>query len=677
MSPGTGLAGTALAALLCAPASASGLAEVGEALPGATVSRVEDHPEYQRYHLALESGESLQVEIVALGDSAGVCSASGLTLFPRWELLGRAIPDEAGRHPAVTALCERLDSAAGDGAGDGAGGAEVDGGAGEPASLPTLKAAWDVSPARRQAFAALGLGLLLSLLAVAAQAGRRALAGAAAVYALSLALRLMVSPRGAFNGGLASYEKLELALHPGASMYGGAWAALMGGAHALFGPEPAAVFSVNLALAAAAPAALWALLRALGQPRAAWIGGLALAALPVHLKLSASEVMHVALLTAQLVALAATAALAAALTAPSPVPRWRRLSLAAAAALATIAALYLRPDGLPFAALPPLWLALAVGPRARYSPAAWGVVVVSVGAGLARVSALFPDPDPVIQAAYLSDPLWWIKLWTPRASAPDWANTLLHWRYTPPLVWIAALGGAAASLRGRTPSRAHHQRRVGLLLVAWFLVLLVPVLPKSGPLADAWRLQLPAQAAAVALAALGLAALSRRIAQRAAERPAGRVARVALVLALPAWSLLYLPWVGERWAHQAEWLWLEDAVPRLEGPALVLYDDTPTRAGHMVAHLRGLSAPEVRWAPIGAAEAGASRVLLYRGVSCQSVEADGAPTSPTCDARWSRCRTSEVDVAHITAETDGDIDLPSEPVIVGFHQLHCEPENAQ
>ena len=662
----------AFAALLASGTASAGLASVDEALPGAVVERVEDHPEYQRYHLVLDGGESLQVEIVTLGDNPGVCSAGGLTVFPRWELLGREIPEAASRHPAVAALCERLVTAGSTGSTGntdaGPPGVE-DAGASTQPVLPTLRAAWDVSAGRRRAFGALGVALVLGLALVAARAARHALGGVTAVFALSLGLRLAVSPRGAFNGGLASYEKLELALHPGASMYGGFWAALMGGAHALFGDDPGVIFGVNLALAAAAPAALWALLRALGRPNACWIGALALAALPVHLKLSASEVMHVSLLTLELIALAATAALVTERSVkPAPgqpdAPRGHRMILAAVAALATVAALYTRPDALPFAALPPLWLALLGGRAALRSPAAWAVTVVAVGAGLARISALFPDPDPVIQAAYLSDPSWWLKLWTPRVSAPDWANTLLHARYTPPLLWLAALVGVALAL-----PRGGRWRGAAALTV-WLLVLLLPVLPKSGPLADAWRLQLPAQAAAVALAATGMAALAQRIPRRGAT--------TAAALLLPAWSLLYLPWVGERWAHQEEWLWLQEATPRLEGPALVLYDDAPTRSGHMASQLRALSAAGVRWSPISqtpaAAPNGTERLLLYRGVSCQSVDANGERTSPACQARWERCRTSEVDVARVTAETDGDIELPSEPVIVGFHQLHCEPE---
>ena len=100
----TPLAGAAPAAL---PEGVAPVAFVGEALPEATVTAFEEHREYHRYHLTLADRRVLVVEVLSSGSHPGVCQRDGLTLFPRWELLGEVIP--AGpQHPAVETLCARL-----------------------------------------------------------------------------------------------------------------------------------------------------------------------------------------------------------------------------------------------------------------------------------------------------------------------------------------------------------------------------------------------------------------------------------------------------------------------------------------------------------------------------------------------------------------------------------------
>ncbi len=636
------------AALWSGPALAgAALAGEGEALEGAVVERVEHHPEYQRYHLRLDDGRPLQVEVVALADNPGVCSAAGLTLFPRWELLGLQIPPEEGRHPAVADLCQRLAAAERE----------------APEALPALAPAWEATAGRRRAMGALGLGLLAGLLAAALGTPLRSLSGsllgAGAAAAGALAIRLAVSPLGIFNGDLAGYEKLELALHPGAAMYGGAWAALMGGTHALFGPAPEEVFGTNLVLAALSCGALWVLLRALAGAPAAWLGALALGVLPLHLKLSGSEVMHIALLALELVALAATVAAARGRGIGAP-------GAALAAACATALVLYTRPEALPFAALPPLWALLLAPPGGRLRPAALAVIAGALLAGGWRAwevsQLLAADPDPVIGPSDFADPGWWLTTWLPGFGAAGAGRThvFLNLGLTPPLLLAAAAWGGWRSLRG--PERA-----VGLALIAWYLLTALPVLPKDSPLADAYRLQLPAQGAGVALAALGLADVARRLPGRWRVLPA---------LAVAAGALAWLPWIRQGWAHQEEWTWLRAAAGRLEGPAVVLYSGEPARAEHFGSQLRALSPPDVLWIRAGdpiPPDSGPLR--FYRGVRC-AASPGGSAASPEalCREIWRRCDPRPLDTGAITAHTDLDLSAPGEDLTVGFYDIRCPVE---
>jgi hypothetical protein len=91
-----------------AVAAAGTFANVGDVVGDATVLHVVSHDEFERVLLALPDGRELQVEITAAFPGAsGACDLHGLTVQPRWALLGEEI--EVEDQPAsILALCDRV-----------------------------------------------------------------------------------------------------------------------------------------------------------------------------------------------------------------------------------------------------------------------------------------------------------------------------------------------------------------------------------------------------------------------------------------------------------------------------------------------------------------------------------------------------------------------------------------
>jgi hypothetical protein len=556
------------------------LADVGDALDGAVVTRVETHPEYERYWLRQADGRESVAEMVTGAD--GMCEVGDLTLFPRPEL--GASNGTVGLQALCARMAERsphLRARRGEGSGEepirGLGGAPdgASGGATEEGSGPESEAvALPRSPGPRDVNAPVvpsvlhGALLLLVALAIGRARPDRMLLG---VGAAALAARLLCAPMGIVNGNLAGYEKLVLARGTLAvPPYGEGWGALMG----LVPGWPDSVFRVDLLLAVLAAPLLAALVRRAAGARAGLAAGLLFALLPTHVAVSASETMHVSVLTFELGAVLAADAVVRARRADA-----RAFADALIAALATGLAVHIRPDALPFVAVLPGWMAVVWATRSRgamggdvpgeargiVGPVLAGGIVLAALVGwrlatlgtapstglvhLPGLHALLPELGPVGATARFQ--LFW------------------HAGFTPPVLWgLAALGLAVLLRRGRA------LQAVGWL--AWALIVTLPFVEKAWPGVDAVRLQLSGQAPWVALAGIGLAVLPR--------------------WALPMALVAMLPFLREPpWVQTEEWRFLHAVVPTLPEGATVRYDPRPQRAAAFAAVMEALG--PARWSP--------------------------------------------------------------------------------
>ncbi|MCK6502825.1 glycosyltransferase family 39 protein [Myxococcota bacterium] len=529
---------------------------VGEAVGPATVVRVETHPEFERLHLEAPGQSLPPVEVVEeKGGRAGICSHHGLTLFPRWELVGPVPEDpwhEGERPPATVeeqvhaALCARLDER-----GEGLRlGPTIT--AATPGSMPSADGGGP--GAERLGIPQAPVGYLRGVgAAVVALTVGLALAGArrldrpgwrdlALVAGLSALARFGLASPVVFNGGLAGYEKLVMAMGLSSSpdLYGQGWPTVMAPAVSLLGAEPATVFLANRLLATVAPVALWAALRP-ASPAAARVAGLSLAALPLAVLLAPTEEMSVPTLALALVGAAAAA------------HADRGLSGLAAGALAGLAAglaCHVRPEGLlllPAVAAVPFALR---GRAALRDGGPWLALLLGGALVLLRLAELPPvrDDGPLVPSKILQPGF------LPMALLPAWESRrhpihlFMDAAWTSPLLWVGVALALASARRAWRP------------LAPWVLWVLGTgvLLAKSWPLADAWRLQLLAMPGWLALAAWGLAP---------------RLSRPALLAAAVGLVGLPLAWQRLDFARHAEWRWLARVVPTLpQGPAL-RYDD--------------------------------------------------------------------------------------------------------
>jgi len=641
---------------------------VGDPVGPARVDEIEIHSEFERYHLSLalpRAGQTLPpLEVVPdRAGREGICTHGGWTVFPRWELVGPVPEDpwhEGERPPASVeeqvhaAFCARLAAAPPVAA---------------PAPLPerpavpperVVQAPAAPDPAAGDAARVLTpLPLLLAFLGLAmaarglrglAPAERRELAG---IGVLSLGLRLLQWPGAPFNGALAGYEKLAMAMGQAQvpALYGQGLSALMAPIVRLLGAHPAVVFGTDLALSAVAPLALWATLRPVGGRHTARLGGLFMAVLPLALRLSATEVMTVPLTTLALVAAAGAVA--------SVEAGEGALVAGAMAGLAAGLMVHVRPEGL--LVLP----ALVALPLARRGRAAFrhggpwlGLVLGGVLVVLRLRDMPGLDPGGPLQPHLLGSPMALLGLVLPRVSDRGGLEHLaLDLRWTSPLLWV---GPVLALGRGT--------RRAALPWAAWLLLTLVLV-AKSWPLADAMRLQLLAMPAWIALTALAFG-----------PRLAGLAPRRAAALALLGTALVALP-ASTGWlflARHAEWSWLRDTVPTLPAGSVVRYDDGPHRASSMAQVLAGL-APGLRWVPASTAPLQDGQLFL-RGTTCLSRPSlPEASSDSVCARVEAACRLLPLDglpgaTARLPARTDLDeVLLPEEvhdgQVTVGFYRL--------
>ena len=577
-----------------AEASSGRLAEPGETLPGGVVvQRLEVHPEYQRAWLRFPNGSLVAAE--AVGGAGGLCEAGGVTLFPRLDRVTGTVPEDPAA--PMMALCGRL------------GDVSLRAIGGPPALRTGPIVLWFAA----LLFAACGamVGVVRGAWNRLAAPDRREFAAVCLVGAL---LRLFLSPRTLFNGGLAGYEKLTLSWGTDVGApYGQAWPAVMGLVQWAFGRTPEVVFGFNLAVAAILPPLVWALARLeFGRDAARW-AGLVMALLPAHIAVSATEMMHVQVVTTEVAALLAARGFA----------RTGSHWLGALAALGGAFAVHLRVDALPFVAV--VALAGAGGRRSW----AWGAVLAG---GTLWALAVLPSAPSVFRPEVFLEPGMWVRGMMPRVGAPRAEQAFqifLHLAFTPAVLWgLAAAGFAAISTR----------QRVGWL--AWWALTTLPVLPKVQPLADAWRLQLGAQPAWALLCGAGIAAL-------AARRPW-----------IPGMALAtFLPWLWEldpRWATHVEWRFLREVVPTLEEGTTVRFDARPHRSERFQRVMESIG--PARWVGEGPAE------LLYEGVTC----VDGGGTCRRLD-----CDYEPIRLLAIPTRADVDLHLVGPVVTLGFYTENC------
>ncbi|MCB9793081.1 MAG: hypothetical protein H6741_10180 [Alphaproteobacteria bacterium] len=640
-----------LALLLLPLALATPLAEPGEDIEGCRVEAVEAHPEYIRVALRLPDARTLSVEATRAA-GGGACTHHGLTLFPRWELLGEQVEAE-DQPPVVRRLCERLE----------AHGQDLDlspprSSEDAPASAPGGDPSWTTPgpytpPTYTWLHGAL-LALLGSALLTALGPGRRGWAALAreerrdllAVAGISLATRLLLSPRMLLWAPFFGYGRLTEAwgIDPRHPLYGGGFGALMGPLSRLAGYSPDVVFGTNLLLGALAPPLLWMLARLLLPGRLpALVAGLGLALLPMHVKLSATEIMHVSLTSFELLSMLGVAAFL----------RSAQLGPALMSALAIGYATHIRPEALPAVAAPVVWV-LARAERRHAPGIALAAAVIGGMVGLRLLDMLAGPSQTAVSFDRLAAPAFWLQVLLPSIGSPGAsANThsFLQLRLTPftlPLLAALALGSP--------------RRRLLLGLLGWWALTALPVLPKSWPLADALRLQLPALLPSLLLAALGAEALRQRW---------PRVSRNAVLVGVVAPSLLLLGFALRPTAPQAEHAPLRAWIPRLPEGTTVLYDDGGPHHADLGRWASAMN-PALRWRGMSTLDAQQGQHLMaYIGTSCffsrpERGKDDFGPLPTACPAFLARCTLRPWETTTLSTRTDVDVQLEATPT-VGFY----------
>ncbi|NOY24702.1 MAG: hypothetical protein GXP62_02420 [Oligoflexia bacterium] len=648
------------------------LASLGEMLGDAPVTRIQQHPEFERITVRLPSGVALPLEVTVVHPhSSPACVAHKLAVYPRLELVQGQ--HQAESQPATNALCARLEER---GADLPIGVVRVDPTqSSTPQPPPVERAGGDdriavllPGPGTRpwRPLQAVLLALGLCVLAAIPRA-RRMLAEAPwwdglGIAVFGLLARLLLSPRGLQIAPDAGYERVVQAWgingsHP---LYGDGYTALHAPIQWLSGYDPAALFATHLVLSALAPPLLWALSwLCLRERMGALTAGLGLALLPIALRLAGSEVAHVPLASFELLGLLAAVAF---LLRPAGL-------LAAVASLATGFAVHLRPEALPFCALPVgLLLAgswRAIGQQQRRT-AGLGLAAVLLVLGLVgwRLSDLaLPMANGPIQARSFLTRRLWLSLvlphWTPLEQRAGPFQTFLDLRTTPAILpLLAGLGVWLGRSRRRWPL---------LLALSWWALTLLPILPKAYPLMDAWRLQLPGQAPLLLLAGIGVACLPRwRV-----------LAPIAVALSAPA----HVVFIREIWAGMAAWAFLPGALARLPPSATVLFADHEVHAAKF-AQVGALldrqgGDPTPNWQPMSTflADPGpTSDVFAWVGLTCRiatlpSRHLDNDRSINPCLQLDERCTLTPWAVTTLPELTDLDLDWLTTPVVVGLYRV--------
>ena len=595
---------------------------------GTTLERVETHAEFRRYYLRADRAYVL--EATPHREGTPVCTGGGVDLWVRLDLSEDAesfVWDPLP--PVVTEACARLATHA-------------------PVFGPPLEhkteyqapltdgAPWQPLPPWRWRPLHAVVIPFLALLVWLVPRDRTALAAGL----LALAVRVGLSPTTVLLGGDAAYERLLRArgLWDPDPYYGETWPSLLGLLWKATGqPEPF-VHAANIGFSALTVVFIVALARRVGaSPFAAAAAGVLLAAHPLVVAVAGMEDLFVLVGLLQVVAV--TYALGPLAAPAGPTSRAARAEpWAAALAVALLA--HLRPEQAVFALVP---LGLLAWRRA------WGPLAVAVALCGWRWAEILGTAGAVNGGA---DLLGWSR-WTNPGFLRQFlvlgpynpALLLAPTRSPFALVVLVALGALGA--------RHAATRRLAVPLAALVLPLLV-VLPKTSPLADPVRFQLPGFAFAAVLAGVALAPFAGRVLPLlgwgAALLGTGYLARSPL---------------GGGWAWAHEHLVLRAHVADMPADTLVYY-----RADQDPFHHFGIWADTVspgKWRPL--------EMPLTNGIPLATGDwywrgfADGAAGS------WPPvpCAFEPITVTTVTSQTDGWIVLPPGPMTVGFYRVGgCE-----
>ncbi len=471
----------------------------------------------------------------------------------------------------------------------------------------------------------------------------------AVVATLGVAARALAAPWGMAPVPDMLWSRLSTAwgLSEPHVIYGAGIGVLGGIARKLTDAGPDAWVLLQVLAACLTPPLVWSAARALGGRPAALTAGLAMAALPAHVLVSASVMEHVTLTAFT------TGAVAAALAArrqPSHV-------LGLLAGLLGGIAPHIRPEVLALTPLVGALLARAGGARvgrllglaALVGLVGWRVATLG-GHDTAR-SVLTVTPMGPLAVAW--DLL--VGSTVGRTPASKALNVLAWVPLGAAWFWPLALVGATR-IRRSWPA------------VAWWVLLFAPVCLRGEPLSDAIRFQLPSLPAALVLAGLAVERLPRpRLVQLA---PWGLAAATAL----------FLPAVSEPWAPTLAFRELRAGLVDLPPNA------TPTtpeidRYARSHAELIGLLSDRVgrrRPAPLAPHDPlPDGEVWLWWPMLCTPLgpREEWIPSfdAAACD-RFAACELEPVHEAWVRGRIDSIWTIPPEGVRVGWYRVRrCPP----
>jgi len=668
--------------------AAAPLAQIGENIHGSTVVELIDHPEFHRIIVQLEDQTTLTIELVATDTPLGACTHHGFAVQPRWELRNQTNQTIEDQPPVVAALCDRLSAAppqlalappAGEGAAPPAPTADqprasrpsVD-----PQQLATERfhaSDGPKAPTFRPLHGVLGV-LFVTLFFAAPPLWRRQAiaypAGARAAYRELLAVtligllaRLMLGLQAPLWSPMFGFGRFGMVLGGFApvSGYGDGFTATMTALSALFGATTTTILAANLILGTLVPPLIWGTVRALApEHKLAPVGAALLAALlPVHVWISATEAMHVSLVTYEVLAF-----LAAALFLRHAATHWfASMGFALVSALATVMAVHTRPEAIPFALVPAL-LVLLHTRRVHLLGIGLASAVTSMGVllRLAEMSFDVSDEASAVRYDMLRETSTWLHLLLPDlgpTTGSSATSVLMRPTLTSPLLPLLALVGL-----WKAP------RALAAALAAWWALTIVPVLPKAWPLADAYRLQAASLMPMVVLAGLGLEPVVDWVRRLRPSLPRSPLV-VGALLALLGSPQLFLE--RPSWGTLDESRLLMRAIPDLAPSATVLFADTHPHAS-TVAIWGAFAAPGTTWRPISrhTHDAETSEPLLaWLGSTCHDAELVRHPntTSQACARIREACTLTPVAVAMLPLTADIDRRFTVAEAEVGFHRL--------
>lgn len=664
--------------------AAPSLAHVGETIGTATVVDLVDHPEFHRILVDLEDGRTLTIEVVVTEEPLGACTHHGFALQPRWELLGVHDLEVEDQPAFVGTLCDRLEAAPpqlglvpphGTSTPEGVPDADRVGDPSAPARFVTHGAGSDESPffplqlVILGLFATLGVGLWRRYRHGTGRLSKTEWGTVAGVALLGLLVRTGLGLWAPLWAPLFGFGRLASVLAEQVAMprYGGGYVATMNLFARVFGGSTEVVFVGNLLLGALAPPIAWALARSLWprEPAAAGATGLLTALLPVHVWLSTTEVMHLPLVTYELLAVWAAVLF---VTDPDE-DRTTGALLALASACATVLAVHTRPEGILFVVVPAAFVLLHA--RKRHA-AGLVLAAVTIAAGvalrLAEMAFDVSDEASALNYGQLTELGTWLLPFVPDlGAAPNhrFTSVLMRPALTSPLLPALAVVGAWA-----------RRDKVVLWIGLWWAATLIPVLPKGEPLADAYRLQLPAMMAVLVLAGSGAAGVLRGLRERAPAL-ARHPALLGLGLAAAVSPQLFLE--RPTWGTLDEARFMIKVVPTVERGATVLYDSS-TQHAEGIARWGAVVVPDSRWIGMQGAwheQPLTEPLMAWIGTSCTEqydVPSDAPDPSPACEAIRQGCTLRPFVEQSVPLTADTRFQFHGEVGTIGLYFLdECTP----